>query len=552
MKKHKPLLLLLSLLGVGLGATALVLVSRGIIDVSEISLWNLRPDDPFYDSQWNLKLVNVIPAWRYSKGENIIVAVIDSGIVFGKDLDPARFVPGYDFVAQPRKEIATAADSIDLNGHGSHVASTMGQTSNNKYGFAGISDAKLMPLRVFGRYERTRNARTSTIVDAINYAVEKKVDVINLSLEGIQEEITTDGSSIQQAIRRANEEGIVVVMAAGNKNRNTVTFPQLTKYEVIEVGAYDEKGKRASYSNYGEKVDIYAPGGSILVDAKNTDNCQQFSLEGEMGSSGISQVITRRSANSRENREVIKTCSGTSSAAPHFSGAASLVKSLFKQKGLTSSEIVEHVILYSASCLEKVENRLNCVEKSLDIGAATELAHQLVSPKPELSEQLDTLNKFIDDFLKLGRELVKQGRYKEALNVFSDIEKLDFASKPFAFNDWNILCFNAVLSYGIEGKKDDIRKIMPACDKAVEVLEPSKSHDYYDALDSRSIGKILLGENPDAISDIEKVIESDRNRDIDESCTVQLQDREIWLEKLRENENPLTKQMLKRLQIERC
>ncbi len=541
MRKHKPLLLLLSLLSV-----TFVLVSGGIIDVSEISLWNLRPDDPYYDNQWNLRSVNVIPAWRYSKGENITIAVIDSGIVFGKDLDPARFVPGYDFVVQPGKEITTAENSIDPNGHGSHVASTIGQTINNKYGFAGISDAKLMPLRVFGRLERTRTARTFTIADAIYYAVKKKVDIINFSSEG--EEISD--ISIEQAIRRANEEGIVVVMAAGNKSQGTVTFPRLTKYEVIEVGAYDEKGKRASYSNYGEKVDVYAPGGSLLVDTKSAENCQQTSLEQvKTIPSGISQVITRRLANSRE--EVVRTCSGTSSAAPHFSGAASLVKSLFKQKGLTSSEIVEHVILYSASCLEKTESQPTCMEKSLNIGEATELAHQLVSPE---TEQLDTLKKFIDSFLELGRELVKQGRYKEALNVFPDIEKLGFSSKILPFEDWNRLCFNAAINYGIEGKKDDIRRIMPACDKAVRNLESNKSNYYHSALDSRGIAKVIEGDFSGAIDDFDKVVSFYRNQNyMDPICLkYPQQDRKVWIEKLKKRINPFTIETLKILREQQC
>ncbi|MGB5768347.1 MAG: S8 family serine peptidase, partial [Crocosphaera sp.] len=100
------------------------------------------PNDPEYSKQWNLHNIHVERAWEETKGEGITVAVIDTGVSRVPDLRQTEFVPGYNFVSDRN-------DASDDNGHGTHVAGTIAQSTNNNYGVAGIAyQAKIMPLKV--------------------------------------------------------------------------------------------------------------------------------------------------------------------------------------------------------------------------------------------------------------------------------------------------------------------------------------------------------------------------------------------------------------------
>ncbi|NET23561.1 MAG: S8 family serine peptidase, partial [Okeania sp. SIO1H5] len=100
------------------------------------------PNDPMYGKQWNLRSINVEEAWNETKGDGVTVAVIDTGVTRVPDLEKTKFVAGYDFVND--RTLAT-----DDNGHGSHVAGTIAQSTNNEYGVAGIAyEASIMPLKV--------------------------------------------------------------------------------------------------------------------------------------------------------------------------------------------------------------------------------------------------------------------------------------------------------------------------------------------------------------------------------------------------------------------
>jgi serine protease len=104
------------------------------------------PNDPYYSKQWNLHNINIEGAWTQTKGKDITVAVIDTGITRVRDLVETEFVPGYDFVND-------RVEADDDNGHGTHVGGTIAQSTNNSYGVAGIAyEAKLMPLKVLSDY----------------------------------------------------------------------------------------------------------------------------------------------------------------------------------------------------------------------------------------------------------------------------------------------------------------------------------------------------------------------------------------------------------------
>ena len=100
------------------------------------------PNDPEYSKQWNLHNIHVEQAWEETKGSGVTVAVIDTGVSRVPDLGQTEFVSGYDFVNDRN-------DASDDNGHGTHVAGTIAQSTNNSYGVAGIAyEAKIMPLKV--------------------------------------------------------------------------------------------------------------------------------------------------------------------------------------------------------------------------------------------------------------------------------------------------------------------------------------------------------------------------------------------------------------------
>lgn len=160
------------------------------------------PNDPMYTKQWNLRSINVESAWNETKGSGTTVAIIDTGITPVADLKETKFVPGYDFVND-------RAEAYDDNGHGTHVAGTVAQSTNNNYGVAGIAyEAALMPLKVLSG---SGGGTVSDIAEAIKFAADNGADVINMSLGGGGE-----SQLMEEAIDYAHSKGVVVIAAAGN------------------------------------------------------------------------------------------------------------------------------------------------------------------------------------------------------------------------------------------------------------------------------------------------------------------------------------------------
>jgi len=291
------------------------------------------PNDSYYGYQWHYNAINLPEAWDITTGsDNIIVAVIDTGIVLHPDLD-SRVIAGYDFISDP--ESANDGDGVDSNPfddmsgisnlmmcgenkchshyHGTHVAGTIGAVTNNNHGVAGVTwNTKIMPIRVLGI---GGSGSAYDIVQGIKYAAglpnvsgtipSKKANIINMSLGGQM----SCPQEYQDAINAAVNAGVFVVAAAGNDYSNIIGTPANCD-NVMSVGAVGRNLKKTDYSNYGENLDIAAPGG-------NSGDCIIFNC-------GIYSTLVNYSTLG-ENYVALD---GTSMASPHVAGLSALMLSV--------------------------------------------------------------------------------------------------------------------------------------------------------------------------------------------------------------------------------
>lgn len=267
------------------------------------ALW--KPNDPRYKEQWNFQRIQMEPAWDVTKGKGAVVAVIDTGVAFekdakcyqAKDFHQTQFTNPYDFVHRDKHP-------TDDNGHGTHVAGTIAESTNNGEGVAGIAfEAKVMPLKVL---TKEGYGRMSDVAAAIRYAADHGANVINMSLGAPYPDVIT-----RNACKYARDRGVTIVCAAGNSGREGVSYPAAYP-ECIAVSALGPTGELAPYSSWGAPVAISAPGGD--------------KSRGE--EAGILQNAYVRDDDSGEQIDDYFFFQGTSMATPHVAGVAALVVSL--------------------------------------------------------------------------------------------------------------------------------------------------------------------------------------------------------------------------------
>lgn len=251
--------------------------------------WGIETDSTLERLQkqtpdWGIVRLKAAKAWARSlTGKGIKIAVVDTGITLDhKDL---VVVGGASFVSY--------TDSYtDDNGHGTHVAGIIG-ARNNEIGVVGIApEVSLYAVKVL---DANGSGYISDIIAGINWAIENKMDIINLSIG-----TNLSYSSLKAIVDKANNNGILVVAAAGNNGTDdgkgdSINYP--ARYEsVIAVTATDNKDRRAAFSSTGAMAEVAAPGDSVLSTFLNN---------------GYAKM------------------SGTSMAAPYASGALALLKQAY-------------------------------------------------------------------------------------------------------------------------------------------------------------------------------------------------------------------------------
>jgi serine protease len=298
------------------------------------------PNDSLFSAQWHLKLIDAERTWSIQKGDpSVAVAVLDTGIAY-EDFGPFRKAPDFEgtvFIGG-FNALDGGAHANDDNFHGTHVASTIAEATNNGFGAAGLAfDTALVPVKVL---DEDGNGSFFSVAEGIDYATDlsqdgrRPVKVINLSLGA------DDGFSqtVQRAVDRAVAAGIVVVAAAGNESRATVAFPA-SLANVIAVGAVDGRKQKAPYSNFGAALDVMAPGGDL--DRDDDDDGRP---------DGVLQQTFDPDTAARFRRYddfAFFFVEGTSQATPHVSAMAAL---LVKQ-GITDPAAVKAAIESTAEDL---------------------------------------------------------------------------------------------------------------------------------------------------------------------------------------------------------
>ncbi len=285
-----------------------------------------REPGEWQNLQWNFSgpfSVNAPEAWANVAadgapgGKGVTVAVLDTGVAYtnrgpfrrSPDFSRYEFVQGYDFVAgNPYAN--------DRNGHGTFVAATIAEATDNHYGLTGLAfAATIMPVRVL---DTQGEGEASTIAEGIMFAVRHGAQVINLSLEFSPGVTASDIPELIEAIRYAHRHRVIVVAAAGNEGHTAIAYPARAP-DVVSVGATTEHGCLASYSNDGSSLTLVAPGGGADATLPGDPNCRPELPAGR----DIFQVTFTGSSPRRFG--IPSGYEGTSMAAPHVSATAALV-----------------------------------------------------------------------------------------------------------------------------------------------------------------------------------------------------------------------------------
>jgi serine protease len=361
----------------------------------------LRPNDTFYDRQWNFPAIDMERAWdmQPAAGDQITVAVLDSGVAFrtatmrynsrfafrltaNGPIFPALGVVDVPFAVAPElgaAKFVSPRDFIwdtdlpfDFDGHGTHVSGTIGQLTNNSVGVAGMAfNVRIMPVKVIQEvwdfvFGSPNSGTDDTVARGIRYAADNGAKIINMSIGRTGGGAAT---AIDEAIRYAIGRGVFVAVAAGNSadegnaaSRTAESAPAIPG--MVAVGAVGRNLERAYYSTTNTYVEIAAPGGDLRRNPTDGGILQQ-TIEQD-----LLKTYLRGPAQfgpPRADGFAYYFYQGTSMATPHVTGFAALLM----QQGITSPAAIEAAMKQFAR----------------DLGAAgvdSEYGHGLIQPRTTL------------------------------------------------------------------------------------------------------------------------------------------------------------------------
>lgn len=249
---------------------------------TQIRITEPLPNLPFADRRkspipWGVEKIGAHYAWNMSRGKGVRVAIIDTGISSQHPVIWANYRGGVNI-------LSPADEPEDYNGHGTHVAGIVAGWGKRMNLWGVAPRASIYAVKAF---DRRGVANLSDLLAAINWCMEKQIDVINMSFG-----MGNVSELLRYAIQKAHNQGIVMVAASGNRGqRQMIDFP--ARYdETIAVGSVAENGTISSFTNLGRGIDLFAPGEKIP-------------------SAWLNQSI--------------RTMSGTSMAVPHVTGTIALL-----------------------------------------------------------------------------------------------------------------------------------------------------------------------------------------------------------------------------------
>ena len=357
------------------------------------------PNDQYFGYQWHYQAINLPQAWDISTGsDNVIVAVLDTGVRLSHPDLAGRLVAGYDFISALSN--ALDGDGIDPNPddpgndprkinsifHGTHVAGTIGAASNNSIGVAGVTWAtKIMPIRVIGAI----GVFDSDLIQGIRFAAglsntsggvpPKRADIINMSLGG-----GPFNQSLLDAISQVRAQGVIIVAAAGNTNISDPLYPA-SYAGVVSVSAVGPSLQKAPYSNYGRFVDVAAPGGDTSTD-----------LNGDGFIDGVLSTISNDL-----NQNYYSFLQGTSMASPHVAGVFALMKAVYPN--LTPTDVDQLLAGTHPLTTQRITRDLGTVGRDdifghglIDAYDAVKAARVLASTTPQTGSALAINSTLLD------------------------------------------------------------------------------------------------------------------------------------------------------------
>jgi len=251
-----------------------------------------EPNDPYWSLQWGPNRIEANWAWNVTRGDpSVLVAIVDTGIDYNHPDLAGNYIPlGYDWANND-------PDPLDDFGHGTHCAGIIAAVLNNSLGIAGLAQVRIMAEKSFDRWG---SGYDDWIANGIVHAVDEGADIISMSFG-----LYADSEILHEAIKYAYDAGVLLVAAAGNENTNMKLYPACYD-EVIAVTATDQYDNKAYFSNWGDWVELAAPGVDIY-------------------STMPTYYVTMNDLGYSMNYDYM---SGTSMACPHVAGVAALVWSL--------------------------------------------------------------------------------------------------------------------------------------------------------------------------------------------------------------------------------